>query len=97
MAGRWSALLVEPPRAMSVAMALWKAARVRMSRGLILFFTRFTASKPDCLAIQMRSAYTAGALPPMGSVMPRASDRLLIVLAVNIPAQEPAPGQAQHS
>jgi hypothetical protein len=29
--------------------------------------------------------------------MPRASERLLMVLAVNMPAHEPAPGQAAHS
>jgi len=47
--------------------------------------------------MRMRSAYTAGTVPLPGKPIPRASVRQFIEFAVNMPAQEPQPGQALSS
>ena len=52
---------------------------------------------PAYLAMRMRSADIAGAVPLPGSAMPMASHRQFMLLAVNMPAQEPHPGQAAFS
>jgi len=88
---------VEQPRAMSTAMALAKAFGVAMSRGRIFFLSSSMTFMPACLASLMRSANTAGMVPLPGRPRPRASVRQFMELAVNMPEQEPAPGQAQPS
>ena len=55
MAGRWSMVLVEQPRAMSMVSALWKAAAVMMSRGRMSFFTSSMICMPVCLARRSRA------------------------------------------
>ena len=51
---------------------------------------------PAFLARRSAAAWTAGMVPLPGRPMPRASVRQFMELAVNMPAQEPQPGQA-HS
>ena len=89
--------MVDPPRAISSAMALKKASLVIISLGLISLFTRSTAFIPVCFASRTLSEKTDGMLPLKGRDIPSASDKWLIVLAVNIPEQDPAPVQALHS
>ena len=55
MAGRWSMVLVEQPRAMSMVSALWKAAWVMMSRGRMFFSTSSMIFMPACLARRSRA------------------------------------------
>ena len=52
---------------------------------------------PAALASAMRAACTAGIVPLPGRPMPSASVRQFMELAVNMPAQEPQPGQAHSS
>ena len=52
---------------------------------------------PACFAKRNRSAYTAGIVPLPGSAMPIASLRQDMEFAVNMPEQEPQPGQALFS
>ena len=97
IAGRWSTVLVEPPRAISTAIAFRKAFRLAISLGLIFFFTSSIAFIPAILASLILLASTAGMVPLPGSPMPRASVKQFMVLAVNMPAQLPHPGQATSS
>ncbi len=64
---------------------------------MILRLVRLTISFPLCRAILIFLASTAWAQPQPGSDRPRASTPQARVLALNIPAQVPAPGQAQPS
>ena len=68
-----------------------------MSRGRMSFFKSSMTFIPAVLARRMRAACTAGIVPFPGRARPRASERQFMELAVNIPAQEPQPGQAQSS
>ncbi len=97
MAGRWSMVLVEQPRAMSMVSALWKAASVMMSRGRISRSTSSMICMPACLASRRRADHTAGMVPLPRSPMPMASVRQFMELAVYMPEQEPQVGQALFS
>ena len=97
MAGRWSEVFVDPPKAISTVMAFAKASAVMMSEGRRSRFTSSMICIPVSLARRIRSAQTAGMVPFPGSAIPRTSVRQFIELAVNIPAQEPTPGQAHPS
>ena len=97
MAGRWSAVFDEPPKAMSTVMAFLNASRVMISLGLTSFSTRAMMAMPALFARWIRCAWTAGIVPFPRRPMPRASLRQFIELAVNIPEHEPAPGQAHPS
>ncbi len=97
IAGRWSEVLVEPPKAMSTVIALAKASAVMIAEGLMPFSTSSMTCIPASFASRIRSAQTAGTVPFPGRPIPRTSVRQFIELAVNIPAQEPTPGQAQPS
>ena len=97
MAGRCRAVLVEQPRAMSMARAFIKARSVMMALGRRSFCSASMARKPVRLASRSRSAITAGMVPLPGRDIPSASVTQFMELAVNIPAQEPQPGQAASS
>ena len=97
IAGRWSDVLVEPPSARSTATALRKASIVRMSRGRMFLFTMSMTARPASFARRMRPACTAGTVPLPGRARPSTSIMQFIVLAVNMPEQEPQPGQALSS
>ena len=89
--------MVDPPRAMSRAMALSKASLVRMSLGRMFFSSRVMIMRPASFARRSLAEDTAGMVPFPGSARPSASIRQFMVLAVNIPAQEPQVGQASSS
>jgi len=78
-------------------MAFLKAAGVAMSRGLMFFLQSSMTFIPAIFARRIRAACTAGMVPLPGRARPTASDMQFMELAVNIPAQEPHPGQAQAS
>ena len=79
---------------MSTVSALWKAASVIMSRGLISFSISSMICMPAFLARRMRAESGAGIVPLPGRPMPIASVRQFIELAVYIPEQEPQDGHA---
>ncbi len=97
IAGRCNTVFVEPPSAISTATAFSKAAAVIMSRGQRLAASSAITCIPARFANRNRAAVIAGIVPLPGKPMPRASVRQFIVFAVNIPAQEPQPGQAAIS
>ena len=68
-----------------------------MSRGRIPARTSSMTATPASLASRSRAASTAGMVPFPGRASPRASIMQFMVLAVNIPAQEPQPGQQASS
>ena len=97
MAGRWSMVFVEQPRAMSTVSALWKAAGVMMSRGRMFFATSSMICIPACLARRSRADHTAGMVPLPRRPIPMASVRQFMELAVYMPEQEPQVGHALFS
>ena len=97
MASRCSTALVDPPRALTTAMAFSNASRVRMSLGRISLRSRFSTATPLAWAKSSRRLSGAGGDDDPGSAMPRASATAAMVLAVNMPAHDPSLGQAPHS
>lgn len=97
MASRCSTALVEPPNAITTAMAFSKASLVRMSRAVIPRRSISTTASPDLRAYSSRrlSMATGEALP--GKDIPSASAALAMVLAVYMPPQAPSPGQMARS
>ena len=100
----WSTVLVDPPMAMSSAMAFSKAALVAMERGSTEASSRpYQASHMATIRSAARSnrasraAWVATTVPLPGRARPRASFRQFIELAVNIPEQLPQVGQALRS
>ena len=77
--------------------AFRNAALVMICRGRNPAASAPTTATPVRRARSVRSADTAGGDASPGSVMPSASAHIDIVLAVYMPAQEPAPGQAARS
>src|SRR4029079_5881774 len=57
----------------------------------------FITAAPLAVAYSSRDSYGAGAPAEPGSAKPMASDTQAMVLAVNWPPQEPAPGQVTHA
>ena len=82
---------------MTRAMAFSKAPLVMMSRGRMPARSRSMTASPLARAMSSRrlSGAAGEALP--GSDMPRPSPTAAMVLAVNMPAQEPSLGQALRS
>ena len=85
--------MVEQPSAISVVSAFSKAAGVTISLGRRFLSRSFITCIPAVLASRIRSAYTAGIVPFPGSPRPKTSVRQFMELAVNMPEQEPQPGQ----
>ena len=85
-------MFVEQPSAISAAMALRSAAAVMIAEGRISSWRSFMICIPEALARRIARCYR-----PMrtvsGRAMPMTSVMQFIELAVNIPAQEPQPGQ----
>ncbi len=94
MAGRCSIVFVEQPKAISTVKAFSKACLVKISRGQIFLSINSIICIPAFLASLILLAVTAGIVPFPGRPMPIVSVKQFIELAVNIPAQEPQPGQA---
>src|ERR1041384_1234026 len=89
---------VEPPMAMSVRIALSKAAGVRMSLGLgAPALAISTARRPAISAIARRRESGAGMAALPGNVMPSASAIEAIVEAVPITMQWPDERDMQDS
>ena len=97
MARRCRTAFVDPPSAIDTAMAFSNASRVMIWRGRIPRFRRLTTASPEAWARASRRGSMAGGVADPGSDMPSASPIDDIVLAVNIPAQDPSPGQATRS
>ena len=97
MASRCSTALVEPPSAITTAMAFSNASLVRMWRARMPNRSRSITAWPEAKAASSRRRSTAGGDADPGSDSPRASPTAAIVLAVNMPAQLPSVGQALRS
>ena len=97
MASRWSTALVEPPKAMTTAMAFSNASLVMMSRAVMPRRSSSTTASPDLRANPSRRRSVAGGAAEPGSDMPIASATEAIVLAVYMPPQAPSPGQIARS
>ena len=97
MASRCSTALVEPPSALTTTMAFSSASRVTIWRAVMPLSSRATTASPDRRANSSRRWSTAAGEAEPGSDMPMASAADDMVLAVNIPPQEPSPGQAAFS
>ena len=97
IASRCSTAFVDPPNAITTAIAFSNASRVMICRAVIpLAIIPMTAS-PDARAMPSRRRSTAGGLAEPGSAMPSASAALAMVLAVYMPPQAPSPGQIARS
>ena len=98
-------MLVEPPIAMSSAIAFSKAARVAMLRGRTVVVVLLVVPLGDLddrrgrpfSYSALRAVWVASTEPLPGSARPIASVRQFIELAVNMPEQEPQVGQAFSS
>ncbi len=97
MAGRCRTAFVDPPIAQATAMAFSKARRVMMSDGRISLSSSPTTASPEAWESPSRRGSRAGIDADIGSDIPSASEIAAIVFAVNMPAQDPAPGQAARS
>ena len=93
IARRWRTAFVEPPIAMTTAMAFSNAFRVRIDRGMICFFTALASTSAERFVLSFFSSSSAAMVEEKGRLSPMASIADDIVLAVYIPPQEPAPGQ----
>ena len=97
MASRCSTALVEPPKAMTTAMAFSNASLVRICRAVMPWRSISTTAIPLRRAKPSRRRSTAGGAADPGSDMPSASAAEAIVLAVYMPPQAPSPGQMAFS
>ena len=85
---------VEPPTAITTAIAFSNASRVITSRGLMSFSSSRRIAAPARRHSSSLPGSVAGSDELYGSDMPIASIAEAIVLAVYMPPQAPAPGQA---
>ena len=97
IASRCSTALVDPPNAITTAMAFSNASLVMMSRAVMPRLSSSTTASPLALAKPSRRRSLAGGAALPGSDMPMASAALAIVLAVYMPPQAPSPGQIARS
>ncbi len=88
---------MEPPSAITTAMAFSNASLVRIWRGRMPDSRRPTTASPERRAKSSRRGSTAAGEALPGSDMPSASPTAAMVLAVNMPAQLPMVGQAWRS
>ena len=85
-------VLLEPPTAIISMMAFSRASQVMIFRGVMPRCTMSTICWPLRRAQRSRSLNTAGIAAPPGKVMPRASARQHMLLAVPMNWQEPQVG-----
>ena len=97
IASRCSTALVEPPTAITTAIAFSKACRVRIFRAVRPLATAAASTRADSAALSAFSASSAAIVDECGRLIPSASIAEDMVLAVNIPPQAPAPGIAARS
>ena len=89
--------MVEPPTAMTTAIAFSKAGRVRIRRGRRSRAIASASAWPARSAACAVSGSSAAIVDVWGRLIPSASIADDMVLAVNMPPQEPAPGHARRS
>ena len=89
--------MVEPPVAITSAIAFSIDLRVMMSRGLRSFLTASTSTRADSAAESAFSASGAAICDEPSRLMPSASNDELMVFAVYMPPQAPTLGQAFFS
>ena len=89
--------MVEPPNAITTAMAFSNASLTMTSRAVMPRRSISTTASPDRRAKPSRRRSVAGGAALPGSDMPSASAALAIVLAVYMPPQAPSPGQIARS
>ena len=80
---------MDPPKAMTTAMAFSNASFVMMSRAVMPWRSRLTTASPERRAKPSRRRSVAGGAAEPGSDMPMASAAEAIVLAVYMPPQAP--------
>ena len=98
MASRWSTALVEPPKAMTTAMAFSNASFVMMSRPRDTLAQQLDHGLTrTCGRSRRGGGRSRAARPSPGSDIPIASATEAIVLAVYMPPQAPSPGQIARS
>ena len=97
IASRCSTALVEPPNAITTAIAFSNASLVRMSRAVMPRRSSSTTAWPLRRANPSRRRSVAGGAALPGSDMPSASAALAMVLAVYMPPHAPSPGQIARS
>ena len=97
IASRCSTAFVEPPSAMTTAIAFSNASVVRMSRVVMPRRSSSTTASPEATANPSRRRSTAGGAAEPGSESPSASAALAIVFAVYMPPHAPSPGQMARS
>ena len=88
---------MEPPIDTATAIPFSNASFVRMSRGLIPCSSSLITVRPASYDFCSIPSSTAGSDDAPGSAIPMASMVEDMVLAVNIPPHDPAPGHAAHS
>ena len=88
---------MEPPDVATAAIAFSSESRVMTSLGFSPRRRTSTASRPTSTATSALLASTAGTIAEPTGEMPRTSNAMAIVLAVNCPPQAPAPGLAATS
>ena len=89
--------LVDPPTAFNIVIAFSNDSNVKISRGLILSSSNCVHALPVSYTIFPLLSSSAGGLALPGNAIPIASEIDAIVLAVNIPPQDPALGHAVFS
>ena len=89
--------MVEPPSAITTAMAFSKASLVMIWRAVMPWRSISTTASPERWANPSRRRSTAGGAAEPGRLMPSASATAAIVLAVYMPPQAPSPGQIARS
>ncbi len=97
IASRCSTALVEPPTAITTAIAFSNALRVMIFFGVRSRATSSSSARPLAAALSRFSASTAAIVELPGRLMPSASIALDMVFAVYMPPHEPLPGIAQRS
>ncbi len=97
MARRWSTALVEPPEAATLAMAFSMPVRVMSFDGRRSLRAAAMTSSPAVREAACLSGDVAGTPERSMGEIPRNSQAMAMVLAVNWPPQAPAPGQAEAS
>ena len=88
---------MEPPNAITTAIAFSNASLVRMSRAVMPRRSSSTTAWPLRRANPSRRRSVAGGAALPGSDMPIASAALAMVLAVYMPPHAPSPGQIARS
>ncbi len=97
MASRCSTALVDPPNAITTAIAFSNASLERIWRAVMPRRSSSTTASPEACANASRRRSADGGAAEPGSDMPSASAADAIVFAVYMPPHAPSPGQIARS